>query len=57
MASAIHNASRQVGARLGVAALVSIITTRTATGRAADYADRLSLALLACAALALRLVR
>jgi MFS transporter, DHA2 family, methylenomycin A resistance protein len=64
MASAIHNASRQVGATLGVAALGSIVTTHAASGRASDYADGLSLALLvaagalvACAALAVRLVR
>ena len=64
MASAIHNASRQVGATLGVAALGSIVTTHAATGRAADYADGLSLALLvaaaallACAVLTVRLVR
>ena len=64
MASAIHNASRQVGATLGVAALGSIVTTHAASGRAADYADGLSLALLvaaaalvACAALTVRLVR
>jgi hypothetical protein len=64
MASAIHNASRQVGATLGVAALGSIVTTHAAGGRAADYADGLSIALLvaaaalvACAALTVRLVR
>ena len=64
MASAIHNASRQVGATLGVAALGSIITTHAAGGRATDYADGLSIALLvaaaalvACAALTVRLVR
>jgi DHA2 family methylenomycin A resistance protein-like MFS transporter len=64
MASAIHNASRQVGATLGVAALGSIVTTHAATGRAADYADGLSLALLVaaaalvgCAAVTVRLVR
>jgi DHA2 family methylenomycin A resistance protein-like MFS transporter len=64
MASAIHNASRQVGATLGVAALGSIVTTHAASGRADDYADGLSIALLvaaaalvACAALTARLVR
>ena len=64
MASAIHNASRQVGATLGVAALGSIIATHAAGGRATDYADGLSIALLvaaaalvACAALTVRLVR
>jgi DHA2 family methylenomycin A resistance protein-like MFS transporter len=64
MASAIHNASRQVGATLGVAALGSIVTTHAASGRATDYADGLSIALLvaalalvACAALTARLVR
>jgi DHA2 family methylenomycin A resistance protein-like MFS transporter len=64
MASAIHNASRQIGATLGVAALGSIVTTHAASGRASDYADGLSLALLVaacalitCALLAVRLVR
>jgi DHA2 family methylenomycin A resistance protein-like MFS transporter len=58
MASAIHNAGRQVGATLGVAVLGSIVTSSS------DYADGLSLALLvaatalvAVAALTMRLVR
>ena len=41
MASAIHNAGRQVGATLGVAVLGSIVTAH-----AAPYADGLSIALL-----------
>ena len=49
MASAIHNAGRQVGATLGVAVLGSIVTAHAATGRAADYADGLSIALLVAA--------
>jgi DHA2 family methylenomycin A resistance protein-like MFS transporter len=64
MASAIHNASRQVGATLGVAALGSIVTTHAAGGRADDYADGLSIALfvaaaalVVCAAVTVRLVR
>ena len=57
MASAIHNAGRQVGATLGVATLGSIVTAH------ADYADGLSIALLvatvallATAAVTVRLV-
>ena len=63
MASAIHNAGRQVGATLGVAVLGSIVTAHAAGGTAADYADGLSIALLvatatllATAAVAMRLV-
>jgi DHA2 family methylenomycin A resistance protein-like MFS transporter len=44
MASAIHNAGRQVGATLGVAVLGSIVTTH-ADGTASAYADGLSVAL------------
>lgn len=63
MASAIHNAGRQVGATLGVAALGSIVIAHAADGTAAAYADGLSVALLvaaivlvAVAALTLRLI-
>jgi hypothetical protein len=49
MASAIHNAGRQVGATLGVAALGSIVTAHAAGGTAAGYADGLSIALLVAA--------
>lgn len=63
MASAIHNAGRQVGATLGVAALGSIVIAHAADGTAAAYADGLSTALLvaaitlaAVAALTLRLI-
>jgi DHA2 family methylenomycin A resistance protein-like MFS transporter len=63
MASAIHNAGRQVGATLGVAALGSIVIARAADGGAQAYADGLSTALLvaaialaAAAALTLRLI-
>ena len=45
MASAIHNAGRQVGAMLGVAALGSIVISHAADGTAAAYADGLSVAL------------
>jgi MFS transporter, DHA2 family, methylenomycin A resistance protein len=48
MASAIHNAGRQVGATLGVAALGSIVVSH-ATGSAASYANGLSVALLVAA--------
>jgi DHA2 family methylenomycin A resistance protein-like MFS transporter len=48
MGSAIHNAGRQVGATLGVAALGSIVISH-ATGGAAAYADGLSAALLVAA--------
>ena len=44
MASAIHNAGRQIGATLGVATLGSVVTAN------ADYADGLSIALLVGAA-------
>lgn len=50
MASAIHNAGRQVGATLGVAALGSIVISHAAAGTAAAYADGLSAALLVGAA-------
>ena len=50
MASAIHNAGRQVGATLGVAVLGSIITAHAASGTAADYAHGLSIALIVAAA-------
>jgi DHA2 family methylenomycin A resistance protein-like MFS transporter len=50
MASAIHNAGRQVGAMLGVAALGSIVISHAADGTAAAYADGLSVALLVGAA-------
>lgn len=63
MASAIHNAGRQVGATLGVAALGSIVVSHAADGGAAAYADGLSVALVvtavllaAVAALTLRLI-
>ena len=63
MASAIHNAGRQVGATLGVAVLGSIVTAHAAAGTAGGYADGLSIALLvattalvATAAVAIRLV-
>jgi MFS transporter, DHA2 family, methylenomycin A resistance protein len=63
MASAIHNAGRQVGATLGVAVLGSIVAAHAATGTAAGYADGLSIALLvaatallATAAVAIKLV-
>ena len=63
MASAIHNAGRQVGATLGVAVLGSIVTAHAAAGTAAAYADGLSIALLvattallATAAVTLKLV-
>ena len=63
MASAIHNAGRQIGATLGVAVLGSIVTAHAASGTAAAYADGLSIALLvatatllATAAVAMRLV-
>ena len=63
MASAIHNAGRQVGATLGVAVLGSIVTAHAAAGTAGDYADGLSIALLvgatalvATAAVTVRLV-
>jgi len=63
MASAIHNAGRQVGATLGVAALGSIVVSHAADGTATAYADGLSVALLvtavllaAVAALTLRLI-
>jgi DHA2 family methylenomycin A resistance protein-like MFS transporter len=63
MASAIHNAGRQVGATLGVAVLGSIVTAHAAGGTATAYAEGLSVALLvgaatllATAALAMRLV-
>jgi DHA2 family methylenomycin A resistance protein-like MFS transporter len=46
MASAIHNAGRQVGATLGVAVLGSIVTAHAAAGTAGAYADGLSIALL-----------
>ncbi|MBE2319332.1 MFS transporter [Solirubrobacter sp. CPCC 204708] len=46
MASAIHNAGRQVGATLGVAALGSIVIAHATQGGAAAYADGLSIALL-----------
>ncbi len=46
MASAIHNAGRQVGATLGVAVLGSIVTAHAAAGTAGGYADGLSIALL-----------
>ena len=45
MASAIHNAGRQVGATLGVAALGSIVVSHAADGTAAAYADGLAVAL------------
>jgi MFS transporter, DHA2 family, methylenomycin A resistance protein len=64
MASAIHNAGRQVGATLGVAVLGSIVTARATSGTASAYADGLSTALLvatatlvATAAVAMRLIR
>ena len=50
MASAIHNAGRQVGAMLGVAALGSIVISHASDGSAAAYADGLSIALLVGAA-------
>ena len=63
MASAIHNAGRQVGATLGVATLGSIVTAHAAGGTSGDYANGLSvalfvgaIALLATAALTVRLV-
>jgi DHA2 family methylenomycin A resistance protein-like MFS transporter len=63
MASAIHNAGRQVGATLGVAVLGSIVTAHAADGTAGAYADGLSIALLvatttllATAAVAIKLV-
>jgi hypothetical protein len=63
MASAIHNAGRQVGATLGVAVLGSIVTAHATTGTATAYADGLSIALLvattalvATAAITLKLV-
>ncbi len=46
MASAIHNAGRQVGATLGVAVLGSIVTAHAAAGTVGAYADGLSIALL-----------
>ena len=49
MASAIHNAGRQVGATLGVAVLGSIVTAHAASGTAAAYADGLSIALVVAA--------
>jgi hypothetical protein len=45
MASAIHNAGRQVGATLGVAALGSIVIAHAAAGGSAAYAEGLSVAL------------
>ncbi|MDA0160397.1 MFS transporter [Solirubrobacter ginsenosidimutans] len=63
MASAIHNAGRQVGATLGVAVLGSIVTAHATAGTATAYADGLSIALLvattalvATAAITLKLV-
>ncbi len=63
MASAIHNAGRQVGATLGVAVLGSIVTAHAAAGTAGAYADGLSIALLVAttslvvtAAIAIKLV-
>jgi DHA2 family methylenomycin A resistance protein-like MFS transporter len=63
MASAIHNAGRQVGATLGVAVLGSIVAAHAASGTASGYADGLSVALLvattallATAVVAIRLV-
>ena len=50
MASAIHNAGRQVGATLGVAALGSIVIAHAADGGPAAYAEGLSVALLVGAA-------
>jgi MFS family permease len=50
LASAIHNAGRQVGATLGVAALGSIVISHAAQGTATGYADGLSAALLVAAA-------
>jgi len=49
MASAIHNAGRQVGATLGVAALGSIVISHASAGGAAAYADGLSVALVVAA--------
>jgi MFS transporter, DHA2 family, methylenomycin A resistance protein len=46
MASAVHNAGRQVGATLGVAVLGSIVTAHAVGSSAAGYADGLSIALL-----------
>ena len=51
MASAIHNAGRQVGATLGVAALGSIVVSHASAGGAAAYADGLSTALVVTAVL------
>ncbi len=50
MASAIHNAGRQVGATLGVAVLGSIVIAHASDGDAAGFADGLSLALVVAAA-------
>jgi DHA2 family methylenomycin A resistance protein-like MFS transporter len=63
MASAIHNAGRQVGATLGVAVLGSIVVAHLGEGTPEAFADGLSVALLvaaitlaAVAALTLRLI-
>jgi DHA2 family methylenomycin A resistance protein-like MFS transporter len=50
MASAIHNAGRQVGATLGVAVLGSIVLTYGANHTAGAYAHGLSVAMIAAAA-------
>jgi DHA2 family methylenomycin A resistance protein-like MFS transporter len=50
MASAIHNASRQVGGTLGVAVMGSVVITQSAAGTANAYADGLRAAMLSAAA-------
>jgi predicted MFS family arabinose efflux permease len=53
MASAIHNAGRQVGATLGIAILGSIVTAHATGGTPGDYARGLSIALVVAAAVLL----
>jgi DHA2 family methylenomycin A resistance protein-like MFS transporter len=50
MASAIHNAARQLGGTLGVAVMGSILVTQSAAGTESAYVGGLQLAMLAAAA-------
>ena len=50
MASAIHNAARQLGGTLGVAVMGSILVTQSAAGTAGAYVSGLQLAMLSAAA-------